>query len=185
MIAGLAYNDGGCLVAEAATTCRFLPAMSRQEAEVRSYCTLRGAYRLVMAGLDWADDYVQNCVKAFTANTCTYNRHGTLPASSKQEQIMPASAANNAPFNSLEDLQCRMAKIEELLGVARAHHSSATQRVENTAPSTPLPLLGMVVVNGDRSHYHGQTDRVTLLDQVCIIVLSLHKTRLTTSSSLK
>jgi hypothetical protein len=57
--------------------------------------------------------------------------------------------------------------------------------VENTAPSTPLPLLGMVVVNGDRSHYHGQTDRVTLLNQVCIIVFSLHKTRLTTSSSLK
>jgi hypothetical protein len=135
-----------------------------------------------MVGLDWADDYVQNCVKSFTANTCTYNRHGTLPASSK---IMPAPAANNAPFNSLEDLQCRMAKVEELLGVARAHHSLATQRVEKTAPSTPLPLLGMVVVNGDRSHYHGQNDRATLLNQVCIIVISLHMTRLTTSSSLK
>jgi hypothetical protein len=54
--------------------------------------------------------------------------------------------------------------VEELLGVARAHQSSAITRIDRPT-STDLPLLGMVVAEGDRSQYHGQNDRVTLLNQ--------------------
>lgn len=106
----------------------------------------------------------ENCVKASTANTCTYNRNGVSPA--KQEFAAPTS---NAPSNSLEDLQQRMAKVEELLGVARAHQQQSITRKERPAPTTPLPLLGTVVMKGNRSHYHGQNDRVTLLNQVSMI----------------
>ncbi|KAF1938012.1 hypothetical protein EJ02DRAFT_505683 [Clathrospora elynae] len=74
-------------------------------------------------------------------------------------------AVNNAPFNSLEDLQYRMAKVEDLLGLAPAQQSSAIARVEKPGQTTPLPLLGTVVVKGNRSLYHGQNDRVTLLNQ--------------------
>ncbi|KAH7377749.1 hypothetical protein BKA66DRAFT_572060 [Pyrenochaeta sp. MPI-SDFR-AT-0127] len=56
-----------------------------------------------------------------------------------------------------------MAKVEEMLGVARSHQGSA--RAEKQTPTTPLPLLGTVVVKGSRSVYHGQNDRVTLLNQ--------------------
>ncbi|KAL6711662.1 hypothetical protein ACN47E_004596 [Coniothyrium glycines] len=104
----------------------------------------------------------ENCVKASTANTCTYNRHGVSPA--KPEPV--ASSASNATPGSLEDLQARMVKVEELLGVARAHQiQSASRDREKAATVTPLPLLGTVVMKGNRSHYHGQNDRVTLLNQ--------------------
>jgi hypothetical protein len=59
-----------------------------------------------------------------------------------------------------------MAKVEELLGVARAHQIQATARVDKPAPTTPLPVQGTVVIKGNRSHYHGQNGRVTLLNQV-------------------
>jgi hypothetical protein len=107
----------------------------------------------------------ENCVKASTANTCTYNRNGISPA--KYEQ--PTPTPSHAPIGSLEDLQYRMAKVEELLGVARAHQSS-TRAAEKPAPTTPLPLLGTVVMKGNRSHYHGQNDRITLLNQVSMMV---------------
>lgn len=60
-----------------------------------------------------------------------------------------------------------MAKVEELLGVARFHQSAA--RADKPVATTPLPLLGTVVVKGNRSHFHGQNDRVTLLNQVCFL----------------
>lgn len=106
----------------------------------------------------------ENCVKASTANSCTYNRNGISPG--KNDFSTPV--VNHAPMGSLEDLQYRMAKVEELLGVARAHQNSV-RVVEKPAPATPLPLLGTVVVKGNRSHYHGQNDRITLLNQVSII----------------
>ena len=65
-----------------------------------------------------------------------------------------------AAANSLEDLQLRMMKVEELLGVKPG---ALAQAMEKTTPHT----LGTVVVKGNRSVYHGQNDRVTLLNQVC------------------
>ncbi len=104
----------------------------------------------------------ENCVKASTANTCTYNRNGISPP-----KLEHSSAANgHAPFGSLEDLQQRMAKVEDILGVTRDRTSQGLARTDKQPPPTPLPLLGTVVVTGNRSVYHGQNDRVTLLNQV-------------------
>lgn len=104
----------------------------------------------------------ENCVKASTANTCTYNRTGISLAKQNGEHSTPAPNGI-VPTNSLEELQLRLAKVEELLGVARSHQSSSRSEKQN--PTTPLPLLGTVVVKGNRSVYHGQNDRVTLLNQ--------------------
>jgi hypothetical protein len=84
---------------------------------------------------------------------------------SKVERPQRVSSADIEPLNSLEDLQNRMAKVEELLGIARVHQSSATERIERSTPTTCLPLLGTVVAEGNRSQFHGQNDRITLLNQ--------------------
>lgn len=120
----------------------------------------------------------ENCVKASTANTCTYNRNGVSPAKVEQGHSTP-SASSYAAIGSLEDLQARMAKVEELLGVARSHHT----RAEKPAPATPLPLLGTVVVKGNRSVYHGQNDRVTLLNQVRILFENIGRSPLNSSTT--
>jgi hypothetical protein len=125
----------------------------------------------------------ENCVKASTANACTYNQTGTIPANSKEQQLQLTSVANNAPFNSLEDLQHRMAVVEELLGVARGDPIQAAARVAKPTPTTPLPLLGTVVVKGNRSHYHRQNGRDTFLNQVSMRVLSAQNLWLTWPSS--
>jgi len=77
-------------------------------------------------------------------------------------EVVPVTngTTNGTAVHPLEDLQLRMAKVEELLGISPG---PLAQAVEKTAPQ----MLGMVVVKGDRSVYHGQNDRVTLLNQVC------------------
>ncbi|KAJ4375870.1 hypothetical protein N0V83_001148 [Neocucurbitaria cava] len=57
----------------------------------------------------------ENCVKASTANTCTYNRTGISLAKQNGEHSTPAPNGI-VPTNSLEELQLRLAKVEELLG---------------------------------------------------------------------
>jgi hypothetical protein len=96
----------------------------------------------------------ENCVKASTADTCTYNQNGHITT----KDTTPATAA--ATENSLEDLQLRMLKVEELLGIKG-------KILDGTNDEAMLPqVLGTVVVKGNRSIYHGQNDRVTLLNQV-------------------
>jgi hypothetical protein len=124
----------------------------------------------------------ENCTKASIAETCTYNRNGITPDTSRVKRPRLSSTLDSAHLNSLEDLQHRMAKVEELLGVARAHQNSATTRVERPT-STSLPLLGMVVAEGDRSQYHGQNDRVTLLNQARKNSTAILGTKLTEYSS--
>ena len=105
----------------------------------------------------------ENCVKASTANTCTYNRNGlSLPKLDHSTTV-----TGQAPVGSLEDLQRRMAKVEDILGVSQDRSGYGPPRADKQALATPLPLLGTVVVNGNASVYHGQNDRVTLLNQVC------------------
>jgi hypothetical protein len=65
-----------------------------------------------------------------------------------------------ATTGSLEDLQLRMARVEEMLGVKSGALAQALEKTQQHS-------LGTVVVKGDRSVYHGQNDRVTLLNQVC------------------
>jgi len=120
----------------------------------------------------------ENCTKASIAETCTYNANGIPPATSKVKRPRLSTSSDSAPLNSLEDLQHRMVRVEELLGVARAHQSSTTRQI-----SRSLPLLGMVVAEGDRSQYHGQNDRVTLLNQARKSTSIIPGTRLTESSS--
>ncbi|KAH7075239.1 hypothetical protein FB567DRAFT_597167 [Paraphoma chrysanthemicola] len=61
---------------------------------------------------------------------------------------------------TLEDLQVRLARVEELLGLK----SEGLPTVAEKTLRASQPL-GTVVVKGDRSVFHGQNDRVTLLNQ--------------------
>ncbi|KAF2124239.1 hypothetical protein P153DRAFT_261256, partial [Dothidotthia symphoricarpi CBS 119687] len=65
----------------------------------------------------------------------------------------------NPSLTALEDLQNRMARVEEMLGVRN-------ERTAEKEETPPAKLLGTLVVKGTRSVYHGQNDRVTLLNQV-------------------
>ncbi|KAF2821649.1 hypothetical protein CC86DRAFT_426013 [Ophiobolus disseminans] len=94
----------------------------------------------------------ENCIKASTAHSCTYKRSGHVSSN----EVTPVPGVATA--NSLEDLQIRMARVEEMLSV---QSGTLTQAVEKTKQHS----LGTVVVKGDRSVYHGQNDRVTLLNQ--------------------
>jgi hypothetical protein len=73
-------------------------------------------------------------------------------------EVTPAPAT--AVANPVEGLQQRMARVEELLGIKSGSIAVAVEKTQNQS-------LGTVVVKGDRSVYHGQNDRVTLLNQVC------------------
>jgi hypothetical protein len=97
----------------------------------------------------------ENCVKASTAHTCTYQRNGQVTV--KELTPVPATA-----IASLEDLQLRLARVEELLGLK----SGGLLAAPDKSNGAPLPL-GTVIVKGNRSVFHGQNDRVTLLNQVC------------------
>jgi hypothetical protein len=62
--------------------------------------------------------------------------------------------------NAVEDLQSRMVRVEELLGIR-----NSKQQPSPTADATPQ-AIGTVVVKGNRSIFRGQNDRTTLLNQV-------------------
>jgi hypothetical protein len=96
----------------------------------------------------------ENCVKASIAHTCTYKRNEHV--ASNEVTRAPSTVGSNP----VEDLQQRMARVEELLGIKSGALSVAVDRTRHQN-------LGTVVVKGDRSVYHGQNDRVTLLNQVC------------------
>jgi hypothetical protein len=96
----------------------------------------------------------ENCIKASTPSTCTYSQNGRTTAKDTNE----ISAVGTT--NSLEGLQLRMAKVEELLGI----NSRLLDGVNEVATSPHV--LGTVIVKGNRSIYHGQNDRATLLNQV-------------------
>jgi hypothetical protein len=100
----------------------------------------------------------QNCIKASIADTCTYDPDGHILA----KEVAPV-AATTATASSLEDLQRRMAAVEELLGVKPSAPKVTT--INATATVSP-EILGTLVVKGNRSIYHGQNDRTTLLNQV-------------------
>jgi hypothetical protein len=65
------------------------------------------------------------------------------------------------------DLQARVTKIEELLGIG----SERLDKNETLSATTNHPFLGTLVVKGNRSIYHGQNDRITLLNQVSLPVV--------------
>lgn len=96
----------------------------------------------------------ENCVKASTGHTCTYKRHAG------QHESAPAVPTSDA----MRDLQARMARVEELLGVGNETEKESDGTPKSEKVTTKM--LGTVVVKGDRSVYHGVNDRVTLMRQV-------------------
>jgi len=67
-------------------------------------------------------------------------------------------------FNSIEDLQQRLARVEELLGVNQERRSSKATHVE--LPITEPALHETKAAQAYQSHHYGEDARVTLLNQV-------------------
>lgn len=124
----------------------------------------------------------ENCIKASCAGICTYNRDagstsrvngfevtgnesiGVNNRYTRSPTVANSNSVSSFSSSALEDLQVRLARVEEMLGV-RDEQSERVER-EQITTSTPQTLLGTLVVKGKRSVYHGQNDRVTLLNQV-------------------
>lgn len=98
----------------------------------------------------------QNCSKAQISDTCAYQHSTSAP--SKDCQPVPITTTD-----AVEDLRLRLATVEELLGI------KPTKSTTLTKDAKP-PAIGTVVVKGNRSIFHGQNDRTTLLNQVCTFV---------------
>lgn len=102
----------------------------------------------------------ENCVKAFTDKTCTYSRDGGhIPS----VDGLSSSVASTA--SSIEDLQRRMVVVEQLLGARQAAYEQLSESDAAVSPN----VLETVTVKGGRGVYHGQNDRVTLLNQVRLV----------------
>ena len=135
----------------------------------------------------------ENCNKAGCASKCMYGQQPTPtqapepglpvpqePALSKRKPSQPRDineTSGHDPPRSVgivEDLQARVFKLEEALSINRLpsttvihNESRASPQSVNTIQSTASQRqLGTLVVKGSRSRYHGQNDRVTLLNQV-------------------
>jgi hypothetical protein len=94
----------------------------------------------------------ENCIKAQIPDTCTFQRNASV--SSKESPPVSTVTAS-----AVEELQSRLAKVEELLGI---RSSKPVKAAEDAKPHA----IGTVVVKGSRSIFHGQNDRTTLLNQV-------------------
>jgi hypothetical protein len=101
----------------------------------------------------------ENCTKASIGDTCTYSRDGHVPEKEVALVAIPSTASY-----PIEDLRRRMAIVEGLLGVRSKPFDIAANSV------APSQVLGTVVVKGNRSIYHGQSDRTTLLNQVRVVL---------------
>lgn len=101
----------------------------------------------------------ENCVKAFTDQTCTYSRDGHVPTA----DATPSSVTSTA--SSIEDLQRRMVAVEQLLGARQAAYEQLSESDAAVSPN----VLETVTVKGGRGVYHGQNDRITLLNQVRLV----------------
>ena len=106
------------------------------------------------------------------------------------EHELPAQPDAAFSIGIIEDLQQRLSKLETLLAVRPHNHFQLarnatiqnygyarplgaiyssidqTSRLENEVPQSSSPFLGTLVVKGSRTRYHGQNDRITLLNQV-------------------
>ncbi|KAJ5278885.1 hypothetical protein N7478_004257 [Penicillium angulare] len=90
---------------------------------------------------------------------------------SKRVQVeagLPAHSETNPNIGIIEDLQQRMVRLESMLAVKP--HTSNSVPVQESWPRTDTSqssatYLGTLVLKGNRSRYHGQQDRITLLNQ--------------------
>ncbi|KAJ5586886.1 uncharacterized protein N7459_002651 [Penicillium hispanicum] len=121
----------------------------------------------------------QNCIKAGCSAECTYNQHPEPGESLPKPKRLHLHAEESEPvppgagIGILEDLQQRVNKLEALLAVqphAGTFGSTRDAPVQNPwsqpdITSSDTPFLGTLVVKGSRSRYHGQNNRITLLNQ--------------------
>lgn len=137
----------------------------------------------------------QNCTKIPGGSTeCTYNHDPTKsipksrPATNSPGDRTPdlknaptlgnsvnIIQSNNGGVGVVEELQSRVARLEELLQVSgklsniqrSTSQSSPPHRISKrtNVPPRLIPGLCTLVVKGSRSRYHGQNDRITLLNQ--------------------
>jgi len=87
-----------------------------------------------------------------------------MPTDSGPELPQSASSVKSVQLNSIEDLQQRLAKVEELLGVNQEWRSSEASHVE--LPVTSPALHETKAGQSYQSHQYGEDARVTLLNQV-------------------
>ena len=126
----------------------------------------------------------QNCIKARCSELCTYHHSPeTLESVPSTKRIQYANSTNvdietsggsdigrAAGLGIIEDLQQRVSKLEEAVsannGETRNHLSfKSTQQPSQTQSVNSGPLLGTLAVKGSRSRYHGQNNRISLLNQ--------------------
>ncbi|PLN76554.1 hypothetical protein BDW42DRAFT_178446 [Aspergillus taichungensis] len=133
----------------------------------------------------------ENCTKAGCPSDCMYNQSpASLDALPKAKRVHLGSKAVDqhpvpdsrveseriAGVGLIEDLQLRLAKLEELLSVKPSanlsssrggsiREASSLQSNGIAQPAIPPPFLGTVVVKGTRTRYHGQNNRISLLNQ--------------------
>ncbi|KAJ5308851.1 hypothetical protein N7508_004230 [Penicillium antarcticum] len=121
-------------------------------------------------------DPCENCIKAGHRANCAYNQHPTeLPSKPKRVQLNIDASGNSEQLNGvgigiIEDLQQRLARVEGLLAGQSANVPAVS--TQNSWPSNATvqhsslqSSMGTLVVKGSRSRYHGQNDRITLLNQ--------------------
>lgn len=99
----------------------------------------------------------ENCIKAQIPDSCKYQPG--VNGLSKEPSSGPTANAT-----VIDDLQARLAKVEELLGIRNSEQPTPA------ADATPQ-AIGTVVVKGGRSIFRGQNDRTTLLNQVRTVCL--------------
>ncbi|KAJ5545837.1 hypothetical protein N7494_003422 [Penicillium frequentans] len=124
----------------------------------------------------------QNCVKGGYEAECTYHQQPDAVDPHSQpkpkrakiaEAIEPGTLWMGPSIGIIEDLQQRVLKLESLHAVGPHANNYGPIRDASVQNSWPRPeisqssssYLGTLVVKGSRSRYHGQNDRITLLNQ--------------------
>ncbi|RAQ42909.1 Zn2Cys6 transcription factor [Aspergillus flavus] len=131
----------------------------------------------------------ENCTKAGCPADCVYNQGLNLNDNVKRVRLSSATidqqsaprgeSGGGAGIGIIEDLQQRVIRLEERLVLGSrvvnpdlAEDVSVPQISSDLRPyevvsesDTPRPFLGTLVVKGTRTRYHGQNNRITLLNQ--------------------
>ncbi|KAK6835730.1 hypothetical protein RU639_002419 [Aspergillus parasiticus] len=131
----------------------------------------------------------ENCTKAGCPADCVYNQGSNSIDKAKRVRLSSATIdQQSAPrgesgggvgIGIIEDLQQRVIRLEERLALGSrvantdlAEDASVPQISSDLQPyevvsesDTARPFLGTLVVKGTRTRYHGQNNRITLLNQ--------------------
>ncbi|KAL4987784.1 hypothetical protein BDW68DRAFT_197209 [Aspergillus falconensis] len=126
----------------------------------------------------------ENCTKAGCPSDCVFQQASNEPnngAKRPRPEDLPerrAGPVEGAGVGILEDLQRRLKRVEDMLAISRTTDSPlqgpltdalCTSVHASTSPIAPFPdappYPGTLVVKGTRTQYHGQNNRISLLNQ--------------------